>query len=221
MDLLQTTVHDRGGLGGCGLRELRRRHRARARRYAQLTAPVIVTFNHEPHNDATGTPAEFARAWCRIHDVMQSETGLKNVVSVPILGEWEYRNRDGNPDAFISSAVLDRCAFLGLDLYQNGSGQGYAERLGRVLSWLDARGRSDKMVGLGETGATNAFGSPTGAEWWTRSWRWAAEHTDRVGAISYYNSNRNTSRSNWSFAESTAKLAAYCASLDSATSCGL
>ena len=36
--------------------------RARARRYAELSKPVIVTFNHEPHNDNTGTPGEFAAA---------------------------------------------------------------------------------------------------------------------------------------------------------------
>ena len=36
--------------------------RARAQRYAALSRPVIVTFNHEPQTDS-GSPAEYARAW--------------------------------------------------------------------------------------------------------------------------------------------------------------
>ncbi len=197
--------------------------RARARRYAAYAKPVIVTFNHEPHNDNTGTPADFAKAWTRIHDVMSNETNLKNVVSVPIIGDWCFnpRNKNGHPEGFITEAVLDRCHFLGVDLYQNHSGDGYAVRLGRILAWLDARGHSDKMVGLGETGATNGFGSPTAVQWWTASWAWAAAHTNRVAAISYFNSTKGGLRQNWALTESAAKLAAYKASLRSATACRL
>ena len=194
--------------------------RARARRYAALSKPVIVTFNHEPHNDNTGTPADFARAWTRIHDVMKSETGLRNVAHVPIIGEWVYSpvNKNGNPDAYITSAVLARCSFLGVDLYQNRTGDGYAIRLGRILKWLDARGHSTKMVGLGETGATDGFGSPSGAKWWTDSWNWAVVNRHRVAAISYYNSQRNnTLGQNWLLWESSSKLAAYRTSVQSAT----
>jgi hypothetical protein len=197
--------------------------RARARRYATYAKPVIVTFNHEPHNDNTGTPADFAKAWSRIHDIMKSETSLKNIISVPIIGDWCYSplNKNGHPEGFITEAVLDRCAFLGVDLYQNKSGDGYAVRLGRILAWLDARGHSDKMVGLGETGATNGFGTPSAVQWWTASWTWAAAHTSRVAAISYFNSTRGGLRQNWALNESSAKLAAFKASLTSSTACKL
>ncbi len=198
--------------------------RARARRYAALSKPVIVTFNHEPHNDSTGTPAQFAAAWIRIYDVMTRETGRKNVVSAPIIGEWTFNpvNRNGHPEAYITSGVLDRCDFLGVDLYQNQSGDGYAERLGRVLDWLDARGHSQKMVGLGETGATNAFGSPSAAAWWAQSWAWAAAHTSRVGAISYFNSRRNNRNGhNWLLTETSSKLSAFRSSLSSGVACRL
>lgn len=198
--------------------------RARARRYAQLSRPVIVTFNHEPHNDNTGTPAEFAKAWCRIHNVMRNETGLKNVVSVPILGDWEFNpvNKNGDPDAFLTVAVLDRCHFVGMDLYQNRSGQGYDERIGRVFEWLDKRGHPQKMVGLGETGATNDYGSPTGAQWWNEQWQWCSNNAQRVAAISYFNSlHNNNSGNDWLLWESSAKLSAYRSSLASATFCRL
>ncbi len=198
--------------------------RARARRYAGLSRPVIVTFNHEPHNDSTGTPAEWAAAWTRIHDVMKSETALKNVVSVPIIGEWVFNpvNRRGEPRAYLSQAVLSRCHFLGLDLYQMKSGDGYDVRLGRITAWLDSQGHPTKMVGLGETGAANGYGTPSGAAWWTKSWKWAAANTDRVAAISYFNSlHNNNAGMNWMLWESSAKLDAFRASLASTTSCTL
>lgn len=198
--------------------------RARARRYAALSRPVIVTFNHEPHNDSTGTPAEFARAWSHIHDVMKSETGLKNVASVPIIGDWVFNpvNKKDEPEYYLTRAVLRRCHFLGIDLYQNASGQGYDIRLGRVLSFLDGRGYPSKMVGVGETGATNGYGSPSGAAWWNGSWKWAAANRNRVAAISYFNSlYNNNSGNNWLLWESSAKLDAFRSSLRSSTSCTL
>ncbi len=198
--------------------------RARARRYAGHSKPIIVTFNHEPHNDKTGSPSDFAKAWCRIHDVMKKETGLKNVISVPILGDWEFNpvNRKGDPGAFLPDSVLSRCHFLGTDMYQNRSGQGYDVRLGRILNWLNARGHSQLMVGLGETGCTNDYGSPSGATWWTNGWKWAAAHSDRVAAIAYFNSQHNNNSGNtWLLTESASKLAAFKQSLASSTACKL
>ena len=199
--------------------------RARARGYAQLSKPVVVTFSHEPQCDANiGTPAEFAAAWCRVHDVMKSETGLKNVVSVPIIGEWVFNPINKGPDgaAYLTAAVLSRAHFIGVDLYQNNSGGTYADRLPRILSFLDASGHSNLMIGIGETGATNGFGVPSGAAWWNTSWTWAAGHTDRVGAISYFNSLAfNNSGENWLLTESKDKLAAFRASVSSSTACRL
>jgi len=198
--------------------------RARARRYAGLRRPVVVTFHHEPQNDRTGSPAEFAAAWLRVHDVMRSETGLQNVVHVPVLGEWTFNpvNRGPGPEAFLTRAVLERCAFLGIDLYQNASGQGYDVRLGRVLDWLDARGHATTMVGLGETACTDDYGRPTGAQWWSDSWAWAVQHRDRVAAISYFHSlHHNDSGNDWLLTQSRSKLAAFRSSLRSPTSCRL
>lgn len=198
--------------------------RARARRYAALSRPVVVTFNHEPHNDATGTPAEFAKAWLRIHRVMQGETGLQNVAFVPIIGEWEFNpvNRSRNPGEYITEAVLQHCAFLGVDLYQTRKGEGYRERVGRVFDWLDGQGHRDLQVGIGETGCTDDFGSPSGARWWEDSWRWTVANRDRMAAISYFNSlHNNNSGKNWLLTQSSSKLRAFRASVSSATACRL
>ena len=95
-------------------------------------------------------------------------------------------------------------------------------RLGHILSWLDARGHSDKMVGLGETGCTNDFGSPSAVTWWTNSWNWAAAHTSRVGAIAYFNSARNnTLGKTWPLTETSSKLSAFKKSLGSSVACKL
>jgi hypothetical protein len=193
--------------------------RARARAYAQLSRPVIVTFNHEPHTDF-GAPSDFARAWCRVHDVMKSETGLRNVVSAPIAGEWTFSpvNRQTEPGDYITAGVLSRCHMLGIDLYQNASGEGYNIRLGRVLNWLNSRGHSSKPVGLGETACSMDFSNPNGVEWWKSSWAWAV-NSQRVAAISYYNSSRNnTLNKDWILWEASAKLEAYKTSLRSAAS---
>ena len=57
---------------------------------------------------------------------------------------------------------------------------------------------------------------PTGAAWWTKSWNWAATHTDRVCAIAYFNSQHNNNSGNtWVLTESASKLAAYKKSLTS------
>ena len=191
--------------------------RARARAYAGLSKPVIVTFNHEPHTDS-GSPADFARAWCRVHDVMKSATGLKNVISAPIAGEWTFSpvNRQHDAEDFITAAVLSRCHLLGIDLYQNSSGETYVERLGRVVQWLDARGHSNKQIGLGETACSMDFRNPDGIEWWNTSWTWAV-NSGRVAALSYYNSSRNnTLGHDWVLHETSAKLQAFRTSLGSA-----
>lgn len=198
--------------------------RKRARRYADLPGPIIVTFHHEPQNDRTGTGAQFAKAWCHIYDVMKDETGLKNVASVPVLGDWTFnpRNRRLDPADWVTGPMLDRCDFLGLDIYQNRSGAGFDERLGRILDWMAKRGHSEKMVGVAETGSTDEYHYDAPGEWWTRQWNWCARNTDKIGAVSYFNSLRhNNSGNNWLLWQSQAKLNAYKRSLKSSVSVGL
>lgn len=198
--------------------------RRRARHYARHSDPVVVTFHHEPSNDRPGDGREFAAAWVRVHDVMHAETHLRHVALVPILGEWEFNpnNEHADPDQWLTPNVLDRAAFLGLDVYQNGSGQTYDERLGRVLDWLAARGYPDLMLGVGETGCTDTFGSPSAAQWWSDSWRWVETSTDRVGVVAYFDSERNSRRHvYWPLDESEEKRRAFEQSLESPTACRL
>ena len=106
-------------------------------------------------------------------------------------------------------------------MYQNSTGDGYSVRMARILNWLDVRGYSNKMIGLGETGACNGFGTPNAVQWWTAGWTWAAAHTSRVAAISYFNSTRGNLKQNWVLTETAAKLAAFKTSLASSTTCRL
>jgi hypothetical protein len=196
--------------------------RRRAAAYAELDGPVVLTFHHEPSNDHTGTPQEYADAWVHVHDVMRAEAGLRNVAFVPIIDEWEWNpvNDERDPRRWLPDQLLDRAAFLGVDLYQDPTGEGLPERLARVLSWLSGIGRSRMMLGLGETACTDRFGSPTAAQWWTRSWRWVERWTDRVAVVGYYNTQLNAKGDvYWPLDESPEKLAAYRRSLDSPRSC--
>jgi hypothetical protein len=192
--------------------------KAMANRYAGYPKPLIATFHHEPTNDG-GDPGQYAAAWLRIHDVMAAEAGLANVAFAPILGDWEFnpKNRDGRPDAYLTPAVLDRIPFLGVDLYQNASNGGYAERLERIVDWLDFRGVPDPMVGIGETGCCLAE-DPRPEAWLQANWDWAVANVDRIGAMSYFDSTRNSRDGHiWSLSETTPKTNTFKSLLASAT----
>lgn len=184
--------------------------RAMARRYASYAHPVICTFHHEPTNDG-GNPAAWAAAYVRQYDLMKGETNLKNVTFAPIIGDWEFnsRNRDGRPGAYLTAPVLERIPFLGIDLYQNAGGEGFNPRLTRVLDWLDYRGVSHPMVGIGETGCCLKE-SKEPEKWFQANWDWSVAHTANIGAISYFDSTRNSKDGHvWRLSETQAKLNAY------------
>ncbi len=198
--------------------------RERARRYAAHAQPIIVTFHHEPSNDGAGAPDSFAKAFARVHDVMADETGLSNVTFAPIIGDWELNLNNEGSDlmGYLSPEVLDRSDLIGVDVYQNSSGETFAERLGRLTEYLDTHGRGDLMLGVGECGCTDTFGTPSAVQWWVESWEWAARHPDRVGVVSYFDSSRNSKENvYWPLDESPAKTEAFRASMNSDVVCDL
>lgn len=198
--------------------------RARARRYAAFSKPIVVTFHHEPTNDSTNGDA-WAKAFIRIYDVMRAETGLKNVAFAPIIGDWAWNPKNPDqtlPTKFLTPDVMRRMAFLGVDLYQNASGEGFSSRLGRIYTWMAGRGFGSKMLGIGETGATESFASKTAVQWWSEQWAWVGANTDKIGVVSYFNSTRNSKDTvYWGLDESAVKLTAYKASLTSKISARL
>lgn len=184
--------------------------RARAQRYASYDHPVISTFHHEPHNDG-GDPLQWAAAYSHIYDVMDDETGLKNVTFAPIIGDWEFNplNRSRRPEKFMTKDVIERIPFLGIDLYQGSKGDGFSTRLTRILDFLEYRGADDPMVGIGETGCCLAE-SDEPEVWLADNWDWASRNTDRIGAMSYYDSTLHSKDGHdWSLDETPEKLATY------------
>ena len=153
-----------------------------------------------------------------------AETGLKNAAFVPIIGDWVFNpvnHKNGHPDEYLPSGVLSRMAFLGTDLYQIPLRPGLLDPAGPADQVPRRPGRSDKMVGVGET-ACSDFYPGDASDWWNRSWQWAVAHSSRVGAISYFHSQNNSRPGvNWLLTEFAAKLNAYKASLQSTVSCGL
>jgi hypothetical protein len=196
--------------------------KARATRYAGYAKAVISTFHHEPTNDS-GDPGAWAAAYTRIYDVMNAETGLKNVTFAPIIGDWEFnpRNKDGQPGAYLTAPVLERIPFMGVDLYQNSSNDGFDARLTRIIDWLEYRGVTDPMVGIGETGCCLSE-DPQPEAWLQANWDWAVANADKIGAISYFDSTRNSKDAHvWRLDETTAKLNTYKRHLASDTSATL
>lgn len=196
--------------------------RARAHRYASYSRPLISTFHHEPTNDQ-GVGSAWASAYVRIYDLLKAEGALLKTAFVPILGDWAFnpKNPDRHPEYYLTPAVLSRMPFLGVDVYQNSGGEGFAKRLGRILAWLADRGVSDPMVGVAETGCCLAQ-SPTPEKWFTANWSWAVNNTDKIGVISYFDSQVNSKDGHdWRLNETAAKLSAYKTALRSATACRL
>jgi hypothetical protein len=181
--------------------------------------PVLLTFHHEPSND--GSEAEgalWAAAYAHFHDVLASAGALVNVADPPIVGDWLFnpQNQPQDPANWLTEDVLSRAPFLGIDLYENGSGETFAVRIPRIVDWLAAHGHPEMMIGIGETGSTDAaYPGMTAVEWMNESLAWAAANTDKIGVVSYFNSTVN-SRAGvyWPLDESVAKLEAYRAWLD-------
>jgi hypothetical protein len=223
-----------GGATAAGWREIvDGRHdaalRTRARSYAALTKPAIVTFHHEPSNDGTEAEAAvFAAAWCRIHDVFAAEGALRKIAFPPVYAEFLFSDANAkNPDNWLTDEMLRRVSttsFLGIDLYQTVNNQGYAQRLGAILAWAAARGYPNLMVGIGETGASAYYGaSPEPERWMRDNWTWCARNTSRIGVVSYFNSTANSKPGRiWHLTEaSTQKLAEFRSLLRTTTSCYL
>jgi hypothetical protein len=182
--------------------------------------PVLITFHHEPSNDGTEADgALWAGAYVRFHDVLKAAGALANVADPPILGDWLFNpaNRTQDPANWVTDAVLQRAPFLGIDLYENSSGETFADRLPRILDWMADRGYPNKMIGIGESGSTDSSYPVSAVDWINESLDWVAQHTDKVGVVSYFNSTNN-SRSGvyWPLDETAAKLAAYRGWLDRA-----
>jgi hypothetical protein len=204
--------------------------RSRARDYARLGKPVIVTYHHEPGNESTEAdgPA-YTAAWCRIFDLFEQQGALRTVCFAPILSDWTFqeRNRAEDPATWVSRPMLARISrnsFLGVDVYQNRRNATFAERLGAVIDWTASRGYPSMMVGVGEMGACRYFGdSPKPEAWIADNWSWAVANTSRIAAISYFNSTANSKDGhNWRLDEAgTTKLARYRSMLAHPVTCRL
>ena len=182
---------------------------------ANDSQPVLLTFHHEPSNDGSDSQGKYwAAAYCHIHDLLKAEGALQNVADPPILGDWLFNPRNPqDPAAWVTKGVLQRMPFLGIDMYENTSGDTLADRIPEIIGWMAQQGFPNKMVGIGETGATDMYKDETGmtaAQWINQSMSWVAANTDKVGVVSYFNSEAN-SRGGvyWPLDESSAKMTAY------------
>lgn len=172
---------------------------------------ALVTFHHEPNNDAADALGyRWANAYARVHDVLAADGALANAADPPILMEYLFRNNAANPENWATPAVLSRMPFLGLDFYENSSGQGFSQRLAVVRDWMAAHGVV-KMIGIGELGCTDAaYPTQSAVQCINNNLAWARANTDKIGVISYFDSPQN-SRAGvyWPLDESAAKTSIF------------
>ncbi len=176
--------------------------------------PVILTFHHEPSNDATESEGrDWAAAYSHLHDRLLAQGALANVADAPIVGDWLFnpRNRSQDPANWVTKDVLSRAPFLGIDLYENGSGEAFAQRLPRILDYMESLGFGDLQVGIGEFGGTDAaYPTKSAVEWINESLQWAMENPEDIGVASYFNSTNNSKEGTyWSLSESATKLETF------------
>jgi hypothetical protein len=171
--------------------------------------PIWLTFHHEPADSGSG--AAWASAYVHIYDVLKAQGALSNTLFLPIMSDWLFDPRNpADPRTWLTNAVLKRAPVVGVDAYENTSGLTLADRLPRVLTWLDSAGFPNSMVAVGETGATDYYKGTTAVKWLNASLAWCAAHTNDVAAVSYFNSTANTrSGVYWPLDESSAKMQAY------------
>jgi hypothetical protein len=157
--------------------------------------PLFLSFDHEMSNNAPESQGIWwAHGFNQFHDVLQHAHALRRVALAPIFVSWLFdpANRTQDPANWLPPSTLRRASFMGVDLYQNDSGNGFAQRLPAVHQWLARHGHPRMLMGLGETGATDRFGTVSAATWLNRSLRWTARHTNRVAAVSYFNSTAHS-----------------------------
>jgi hypothetical protein len=174
--------------------------------------PLFLSFGHEVSN---GLPDEEGRSWAsgfkRFHDVLGERHALGNVALAPIVVAWLFAQANPqDPGSWLPPGVLRRASFLGIDLYQSASGEDFRQRVPPVAHWLARHGHARMKIGLGETGATDAFGNVSGPAWLNRSLRWAAHNPDEIAAVSYFNSTANSDPGvYWPLDESSQKTQVY------------
>ena len=119
----------------------------------------MLTFHHEPSNDGSDAQGKhWAAAYCHIHDLLKAEGALQNVADPPILGDWLFNPRNSqDPAEWADQGRPQRMPFLGIDMYENTSGETLADRIPEIIGWMAQQGFPNKMVGIGETGATDMY----------------------------------------------------------------
>ena len=152
--------------------------------------PVIVTFHDEPDGSAGGAVA-WADAYCRFHDILAETTGLRLITPAPIVSDWWFNpaNPRRDPGAWLTKDVLSRISLLGMNVYENASGETFERRIPRILSWLEDAGFGNIMIGVAGSGRT-AYAPPyvPPDRWLNDSLGWVAKHTDKVGVVCYSSS---------------------------------
>lgn len=167
-------------------------HTARANRYNAFGKPVIITWSPQPERNATTLTLanSYRSAWKRLAGIYATR---ENVAFVPIFSDKLWHgdigtDHWGDETWWVDDAMLDAMDFLGIRTEKNPGGATYADRLPMILDYLDGRGYSSLMIGLGLTqGYTTT--NQSAAEWWNIGWNWIELNINRIGAVAYHNTN--------------------------------
>jgi hypothetical protein len=166
------------------------------RRLGELSAPMLVTLNHEPENDA-GPPGMQPSDYVAMqrHAISLAAELAPQVTIAPVLQHWTFDPMRGGNDP--AEWLVPEAAVMGLDLYnpwspRNGKQwRGFGSKMDEVIGWF-----GETPLVIGEYGCREDPANPSLAAEWLRD---AAEYarTHNIVSMSYFNSAKNSPDGTW------------------------
>jgi hypothetical protein len=182
----------------------------RIRGLAKVNGPVWLALHHEPSGD--GAPADWVKMQQHAHRLIEANS--KNIALVGILNGWEFRKKNGNPEAF-NMPVGTGVDIMGFDSYNNWSptnGKKW-EPPSEVFSPGVTIASWGYPTLVGEYGVRTDPSDPgRAAAWMTSAYDYAAAH--HFVGLSYFDSGQNSPDGPWTL--DTERMLAFRQSLNGA-----
>ena len=162
----------------------------------EVGSTAMVTFHHEPENDA-GRPGMQPEDYVAMQEraIGLAADLAPEVVVVPVLQHWTFEPLRDDVDP--SVWIVPGAAVFGIDIYNpwsptNGKAwRSLGSKLDEAAPWI-----GDRPVVIGEYGCRADPSNPTlGAEWLQDAAEYARTH--HVISMSYYNSGENAPDGSW------------------------
>jgi hypothetical protein len=165
------------------------------RQVGALNAPVFLTINHEPEDDA-GTTGMWPGQWVSMQEraIKKAAVLAPKATITPVLMQWTFDPASGrNPSQWqVPSAKV-----FGFDVYNSWSPTNgkkwtsFGTKVDRIKPWTGGR-----PLVVGEYGCREDPANPERAVQWMRD-AFAYARANQIVCMSYFNSRQNSPEGSW------------------------